>query len=59
MIVAACVLNMLVVMLAYAGIEAVSDLAPDINVNPRDLKRIVSVTALACRWSTRAWRRSR
>jgi APA family basic amino acid/polyamine antiporter len=36
-----------VAMLAYAGIEAASDLAPDINVNPRDLKRIVSVGALA------------
>jgi APA family basic amino acid/polyamine antiporter len=36
-----------VAMLAYAGIEAASDLAPDIDVNPRDLKRIVSVGALA------------
>jgi APA family basic amino acid/polyamine antiporter len=36
-----------VAMLAYAGIEAASDLAPDINVNPHDLKRIVSVGALA------------
>jgi len=36
-----------VAMLAYAGIEAASDLAPDINVNPRDLKRIVSVGAFA------------
>ncbi len=36
-----------VAMLAYAGIEAASDLAPDINVNPRDLKRIVSVGAMA------------
>jgi basic amino acid/polyamine antiporter, APA family len=36
-----------VAMLAYAGIEAASDLAPDINVNPGDLKRIVSVGALA------------
>ena len=34
-------------MLAYAGIEAASDLAPDIDVSPRDLKRIVSVGALA------------
>ena len=32
-----------VAMLAYAGIEAASDLAPDIDVEPRDLKRIVSV----------------
>ncbi|HEX3173060.1 MAG TPA: amino acid permease [Solirubrobacterales bacterium] len=36
-----------VAMLAYAGIEAASDLAPDINVAPRDLKRIVSVGAVA------------
>jgi APA family basic amino acid/polyamine antiporter len=36
-----------VAMLAYAGIEAASDLAPDIDVAPRDLKRIVSVGALA------------
>jgi APA family basic amino acid/polyamine antiporter len=34
-------------MLAYAGIEAASDLAPDIDVEPRDLKRIVSVGAIA------------
>jgi APA family basic amino acid/polyamine antiporter len=36
-----------VAMLAYAGIEAASDLAPDIEVEPRDLKRIVSLGALA------------
>jgi APA family basic amino acid/polyamine antiporter len=36
-----------VAMLAYAGIEAASDLAPDINVEPRDLKRIVSLGAVA------------
>ena len=36
-----------VAMLAYAGIEAASDLAPDIDVDPRDLKRIVSVGAMA------------
>jgi APA family basic amino acid/polyamine antiporter len=36
-----------VAMLAYAGIEAASDLAPDIDVHPRDLKRIVSIGALA------------
>ncbi len=36
-----------VAMLAYAGIEAASDLAPDINVRRRDLKRIVSVGAIA------------
>ncbi len=36
-----------VAMLAYAGIEAASDLAPDIDVAPRDLKRIVSLGAVA------------
>jgi APA family basic amino acid/polyamine antiporter len=36
-----------VAMLAYAGIEAASDMAPDIDVHPRDLKRIVSVGAFA------------
>ena len=33
-------------MLAYAGIEAASDLAPDINFPPRDLKRVVTVGAV-------------
>jgi APA family basic amino acid/polyamine antiporter len=41
------VYSAVVAMLAYAGIEAASDLAPDIDVHPRDLKRIVSVGALA------------
>jgi basic amino acid/polyamine antiporter, APA family len=36
-----------IAMLAYAGIEAASDLAPDIDVRPRDLKRIVTVGAIA------------
>jgi APA family basic amino acid/polyamine antiporter len=36
-----------VAMLAYAGIEAASDLAPDIDVNRRDLKRIASLGAIA------------
>lgn len=36
-----------VAMLAYAGIEAASDLAPDIEVRPRDLKRIVSLGAVS------------
>jgi basic amino acid/polyamine antiporter, APA family len=36
-----------VAMLAYAGIEAAADLAPDIDVRPRDLKRIVSLGAVA------------
>jgi APA family basic amino acid/polyamine antiporter len=35
-----------IAMLAYAGIEAASDLAPDIDVHPRDLKRIVSLGAI-------------
>ena len=34
-------------MLAYAGIEAASDLAPDIDVGRRDLKRIASLGAIA------------
>ena len=34
-----------VAMLAYAGIEAASDLAPDIEVSPRDLKRVASLGA--------------
>jgi basic amino acid/polyamine antiporter, APA family len=36
-----------IAMLAYAGIEAAADLAPDIDVRPRDLKRIVSLGAIA------------
>jgi APA family basic amino acid/polyamine antiporter len=36
-----------VAMLAYAGIEAASDLAPDIEVEPRDLRRIVSLGAVS------------
>jgi basic amino acid/polyamine antiporter, APA family len=36
-----------VAMLAYAGIEAAADLAPDIDVHPRDLKRVVSLGAIA------------
>jgi APA family basic amino acid/polyamine antiporter len=36
-----------VAMLAYAGIEAASDLAPDIDVHPRDLRRVVSLGAIA------------
>jgi APA family basic amino acid/polyamine antiporter len=41
------VYSAVVAMLAYAGIEAASDLAPDIDVKPRDLKRIVSLGAFA------------
>ena len=33
-------------MLAYAGIEAASNLAPDVDFEPRDLKRVVSVGAI-------------
>ncbi|HVT00099.1 MAG TPA: universal stress protein [Solirubrobacterales bacterium] len=36
-----------VAMLAYAGIEAASDLAPDIEVGRGDLKRIASLGAIA------------
>lgn len=35
-----------IAMLAYAGIEAASDLAPDIEVNRRDLRRIASLGAI-------------
>jgi APA family basic amino acid/polyamine antiporter len=41
------VYSAVVAMLAYAGIEAASDLAPDIDVEPSDLKRIVSLGAFA------------
>lgn len=36
-----------VAMVAYAGIEAASNLAPDIRFEPKDLRRIVSTGALA------------
>jgi basic amino acid/polyamine antiporter, APA family len=36
-----------VAMLAYAGIEAASDLAPDIEVSKADLKRVASLGAIA------------
>ncbi|HEX6665723.1 MAG TPA: universal stress protein [Solirubrobacterales bacterium] len=36
-----------VAMLAYAGIEAASDLAPDVEVSRRDLKRIAGLGAIA------------
>ncbi len=36
-----------VAMLAYAGIEAASDLAPDIELDRRDLKRIARLGAIA------------
>ncbi len=36
-----------VAMLAYAGIEAAADLAPDVEVRRRDLRRIVSVGAIS------------
>jgi basic amino acid/polyamine antiporter, APA family len=36
-----------VAMLAYAGIEAASNLAPDIRFEPKDLRRIVGTGALA------------
>jgi APA family basic amino acid/polyamine antiporter len=36
-----------VAMLAYAGIEAASDLAPDVEVSRRDLKRVATLGAFA------------
>ena len=36
-----------VAMLAYAGIEAAADLAPDIRVSRRDLRRVATVGAIA------------
>ncbi|HEX6754167.1 MAG TPA: universal stress protein [Solirubrobacterales bacterium] len=36
-----------IAMLAYAGIEAAADLSPDIEARPRELRRIVSIGALA------------
>ncbi len=36
-----------VAMLAYAGIEAASDLAPEIEVSRKDLKRVASLGAIA------------
>jgi APA family basic amino acid/polyamine antiporter len=36
-----------VAMLAYAGIEAASDLAPDVDVSRRDLKRVAGLGAIA------------
>ena len=45
-----------VAMLAYAGIEAASDMAPDIDVHPRDLKRVVPIGASRCPSSMRGWR---
>ena len=33
--------------IAYAGIEAASDLAPDLEFEPRDLKRVLGVGAVA------------
>jgi APA family basic amino acid/polyamine antiporter len=36
-----------IAMLAYAGIEAASDLAPDIEVSRRDLRRVASIGAIA------------
>jgi APA family basic amino acid/polyamine antiporter len=40
------VYSAVVAMLAYAGIEAASDLAPDINVSRKDLKRVASIGAI-------------
>jgi basic amino acid/polyamine antiporter, APA family len=43
----AVVYAFVVAMLAYAGIEAASDLAPDIEVDRRDLKRVATLGAVA------------
>jgi APA family basic amino acid/polyamine antiporter len=40
------VYSAVVAMLAYAGIEAASDLAPDINVSREDLRRVASIGAI-------------
>ena len=36
-----------IAMLAYAGIEAAADLSPDIDAHPRELRRVVSLGAIA------------
>ncbi len=44
---------------AYAGIEAASDLAPDLEFEAIDLRRLVVAGVASFRSSTRASRRSR
>jgi APA family basic amino acid/polyamine antiporter len=41
------VYSLVVATIAYAGIEAASDLAPDLEFEPADLKRVLSIGAIA------------
>ena len=41
------VYSLVIATIAYAGIEAASDLAPDLEFEPRDLKRVLGVGAVA------------
>ncbi len=41
------VYSLVIATIAYAGIEAASDLAPDLEFEPRDLKRVLGVGAIA------------
>jgi len=41
------VYSLVIATIAYAGIEAASDLAPDLEFEPRDLKRVLAVGAIA------------
>jgi len=41
------VYSLVIATIAYAGIEAASDLAPDLEFEPRDLKRVLGVGAMA------------
>src|SRR5262249_32129485 len=41
------VYSLVIATIAYAGIEAASDLGPDLEFEPRDLKRVLAVGAIA------------
>jgi APA family basic amino acid/polyamine antiporter len=41
------VYSLVIATIAYAGLEAASDLAPDLEFEPRDLKRVLGVGAMA------------
>ena len=41
------VYSLVIATIAYAGIEAASDLAPDLEFEPKDLKRVLGVGAIA------------
>jgi APA family basic amino acid/polyamine antiporter len=41
------VYSVVIATIAYAGIEAASDLAPDLEFEPRDLKRVLRIGAIA------------